>query len=124
MAKPLLVMLHPACLRLTDYAAPPYREVTITTDPPKGPHSLGATVILQCSVTPLPPEGVTYSWFASIPSTTLSSTRPNLTLTIPAYHPSQGHYYCTVYNGNSVLGVGSTTVSVRGELDKTWSHTY
>ena len=72
--------------------------------------------ILQCSVTP-PPEGVTYRWTDSIPSTYLSSTQSNLTLTIPVHHPSQGHYYCTVYNGSLVLGVGSTTISVRGELD-------
>ena len=99
------------------HAAPPYHEVTITTDPPEGPFPLGSTVILQCSVTPPPPEGVTYHWTDSIPSTSLSSTRPNLTLTIPAHHPSQGHYYCTVYNGSSVLAVGSTTIRVRGELD-------
>ena len=102
-------------LQSLPHAAPPYHEVTITTDPPEGPHPLGSTVILQCSVTPPPPEGVTYTWTDSIPSTTLSSTQPNLTLTIPARHPSQGHYYCTVYNGSLVLGVGSTTISVRGE---------
>ena len=103
----------------TAYAAPPYHEVIITTDPPNGPHSLGATVILQCRVTPPPPEGAIYSWTDSIPSTSLSSTQPNLTLTIPAHNPSQGHYYCIVSNGSSVLGVGSTTISVRSELDKT-----
>ena len=73
-------------------------------------------MILQCSVTPPPPEGVTYRWTDSIPSTYLSSTQ-NLTLTIPAHHPSQGHYYCTVYNGSLVFAVGSTTIRVRGELD-------
>ena len=99
------------------YVAPPYHEVTITTDPPEGPYSLGSTVILQCSVTPQPPEGVGYSWTDSISSTYLSSTQPNLTLTIPAHHPSHGHYYCTVYNRSLVLGVGSTTISVRGELN-------
>ena len=99
------------------YVAPPYHEVTITTDPPEGPYPLGSTVILQCSVTPPPPEGVGYSWTDSISSTSLSSTQPNLTLTIPAHHPSQGHYYCTVYNGSLVLGVGSTTIDVRGELN-------
>ena len=98
------------------YVAPPYHEVTITTYPPEGPYPLGSTVILQCSVTPPPPEGVTYRWTDSIPSTTLSST-PNLTLTIPVHHPSQGHYYCTVYNRSLVLGVGSTTIDVRGEWD-------
>ena len=102
------------------HAAPPYHEVTITTDPSEGLFPLGSTVILQCSVTPPPPEGVTYRWTDSIPSTYLSSTQ-NLILTIPAYHPSQGHYYCTVYNGSLVLGVGSTTIRVRGELD---SHVY
>ena len=104
-------------LQSLHHAAPPYHEVTITTDPPDGPYPLGSTVILQCSVTPPPPEGAIYSWTDSIPSTTLSSAQPNLTLTIPAHHPSQGHYYCTVYNGSLVLGVGSTTISVRGELD-------
>ena len=99
------------------YVAPPYHEVTTTTNPAEGSFTLCSTVIFQCSVTPTPPEGVTYSWSASIPSTYLSSTRPNLTLTIPVHHPSQGHYYCTVYNGSSVLAVGSTTISVRGELD-------
>ena len=99
------------------YVAPPYHEVTITTDPPEGPYPLGSTVILQCSVTPPPLEGVGYSWTDSISSTYLSSTQPNLTLTVPAHHPSQGHYYCTVYNGSLVLGVGTTTIDVRGELD-------
>ena len=99
------------------YVAPPYHEVTITTDPPEGPYPLGSTVTLQCSVTPPPPEGVGYSWTDSISSTYLSSTQPNLTLTIPAHHPSHGHYYCTVYNRSLVLGVGSTTISVRGELN-------
>ena len=99
------------------HAAPPYHEVTIKTDPPEGPYPLGSTVIFKCSVTPPPPEGVTYRWTDSIPSTYLSSAQPNLTLTIPAHHPSQGHYYCTVSNGSSVLGVGCTTVDVRGELD-------
>ena len=99
------------------HAAPPYHEVTITTHPPEGPYPLGSTVILQCSVTPPPPEGVTYRWTDSIPSTYLYSTQPNLTLTIPAHLPSQGHYYCTVYNGSLVLGVGSTTLRVRGEWD-------
>ena len=113
-------MLDSACHLLTAYAAPPYRVVTITTDPPKGPHSLGTTVKLQCRVTPPPPEGAIYSWTDSIPSTSLSSAQPNLTLTIPVHHPSQGDYYCTVYNGSSVLGVGSTTLTVRSELDKSY----
>ena len=104
-------------LLYTAYVAPHYHDVTITTDPPEGPYPLGSTVILQCSVTPPPSEGVTYRWTDSISSTYLSSTQPNLTLTIPAHHPSQGHYYCTVYNGSLVLGVGSTTIDVRGELD-------
>ena len=104
-------------LQSLPYAAPPYHEVTITTDPPEGPYPLGSTVILQCSVSPPPPGGVTYRWTDSIPSTYLSSTQPNLTLTIPAHHPSQGHYYCTVYNGSLVLGVRNTTIRVRGELD-------
>ena len=117
MAKPLLVViLHDACLFLAAYATPPYHEVVITTDPPDGPYPLDTTVILTCSVTPPPPEEAIYSWTDSIPSTTLSSAQPNLTLTIPAHHPSQGHYYCTVYNGSLVLGVGSTTIRVRGEL--------
>ena len=76
------------------------------------------TVILTCSVTPPSLEGAIYSWTDSNPSTTLSSAQPNLTLTIPAHHPGQGHYYCTVSNGSTVLGVGSTTISVRSELDK------
>ena len=80
-----------------------YRVVTITTDPPKGPYSLGATVKLQCRVTPPPPERAIYFWSDSIPSTTSSSTQPNLTLTIPAHHPSHGYYYCTVSKGSSVL---------------------
>ena len=67
--KLLLVMLNPACLPLTAYAAPPYCVVTITTDPPKGPHSHGATVKLQCRVTPPPPERAIYSLTDSIPST-------------------------------------------------------
>ena len=104
-------------LQCLPHAAPLYHEVTITTDPPEGPHTLGSTVILQSRVTPPPPEGVTYRWTDSISSTTLSSIRPNQTLTIPAHHPSQGHYYCTVYNGSLVLGVGSTTIRVRGELN-------
>ena len=104
-------------LHCTAYVAPPYHEVTIRTDPPEGPYLLGSAVILQCSVSPPLPEGVTYRWTDSIPSTYLSSTQPNLTLTIPVHHPSQGHYYCTVYNGSSELGVGSTTISVRSELD-------
>ena len=29
----------------------------------------------------------------------------------------QGHYYCTVYNGSLILGVGSTTIDVRSESD-------
>ena len=103
-------------LQSLPHAAPPYHEVTITTDAPEGPYPLGSTVVLQCSVTPPPPERVTYRWTDSIPSTTLSST-PNLTLTISAHHPSQGHYYCTVYNESLVLGVGSTTIDVRGEWD-------
>ena len=113
-------MLDSACLPLTAYAIPPYHVVTITTDLPEGPYSLGATVILQCRVTPPSPEGTIYSWTDSIPSTYLSSTRPNLTLTIPVHHPGQGHYYCTVYNGSSVLGIGSTTIAVRSELDKSY----
>ena len=62
-------MLHPACHHLAAYAIPPYREVIITTDPPKGPYSLGTTVKLQRRVTPPPPEGAIYSWSDSIPST-------------------------------------------------------
>ena len=117
-------MLHSACHHLAAYAIPPYCEVTITTDPPKGPYSRGATVKLQCRVTPPQQEGAIYSWTDSIPSTSLSSAQPNLTLTIPAHHPSQGHYYCTVSKGSSVLGVGRATITVRSELDKTWNHTY
>ena len=86
----------PACIPNTAYAVPPYHVVTITTDPPKGPHSLGATVILQCRVTPRLPEGAIYSWTDSIQSTILSSAQPNLTLTIPAHHSSQEDYHCTV----------------------------
>ena len=41
-----------AAVRCQSYAAPLYHEVTITTDPPEGPFSLGSTVVLQCSVTP------------------------------------------------------------------------
>ena len=118
LAKPLLVILHAACLFLAAYATPPYHEVIITTDPAEGPYPFDTTVILTCSVTPPSPEGAIYSWTDSIPSTTLSSAQPNLTLTIPAHHPGQGHYYCTVSNGSTVLGVGSTTISVRSELDK------
>ena len=99
------------------HTAPPYHEVTITTDPPEGPFPIGSTVSFQCSINPPAPEGATYSWSDSIPSTYVPSTQQlNLTITIPAHHPSQGHYYCTVSNGSSVLGVGSTTISVRSEL--------
>lgn len=73
----------------SSYAALPYCEVAITTDRPKGPYSLGATVILHHRVTPPPPEGAIYSWNDSIPSTFLSSAHPNLTITIPAHHPDR-----------------------------------
>ena len=97
----------PACLPNTAYASPPYHEVTITTDPPKGPLSLGITVILQCRVTQPLPEGAIYSWTDSIPSTILSSAQPNLTLTILAHHPSQGDYYCTVVGHSTLLSTWS-----------------
>ena len=87
----------------------------MTTDPPVGPFPIGSTVTLQCSVNPPPPEGVTYSWSTSIPSTDFNVNQPNLTITIPTKHPSKGHYYCTVSNGSIELGVGSATIDVKGE---------
>ena len=90
----------------------------MTTDPPEGPFPIGSTVILECNINPPAPKGAAYSWSGSILSTTLSSAQqPNLTLTIPVHHPSQGHYYCTVSNGSSVLGVGSATIDVKSKLD-------
>jgi len=89
----------------------------VTTDLPVGPFPIGSTMTLQCSVNPPPPEGVTYSWSTSIPSTNFYTNQPNLTITIPANHPSKGHYYCTVSNGSSEIGVGMATVNVEGELE-------
>ena len=101
---------------LPRHVAPPYHEVRVTTDPPVGPFPIGSTVTLQCSVNPPPPEGVTYSWSTSIPSTNFHANQPNLTITIPVNHPSKGHYYCTVSNRSSQLGVGSTSIDVQGGL--------
>ena len=96
--------------------APSYREVTITTDPPEGPFPIGSTVTFQCNINPPPPEGPSYSWTDSISSTYLSSNQPNYTIMVSSHHPSIGNYYCTVHNGNSVLGVGSITINVKSEL--------
>jgi len=98
------------------HAAPPYHEVTVKIDPPNSPFFIGSVVTLQCIVNPLPPQGATYSWNASLPNTYVYSTHPNMTVTIQANHPSQGHYYCNVSIGGSVLGVGSAIVEVKGEI--------
>ena len=93
------------------HAAPPYHEVIITTDPLEGPYFLGSTVILR-DPTSTRGSDLPLDWFPSFNYLVFNST-----LTIPAHHPSQGHYYFTVSNGSSVLAVGITTMSVRGELD-------
>ena len=110
-ARAIYQFCFPACI------APPYHEVRVMTDPPLGPFPIGSTVTLQCSINPPPSEGVTYSWSTSIPSTNFYINQPNLTITIPTKHPSRGHYYCTVLNGSTEIGVGSTTIDVKGKLE-------
>lgn len=109
--------MHLSVLFSGMYIAPPYHDVRVTVDPPVGPFHIGSSVTLQCSINPPPPERVTYSWSTSIPSTNFYINQPNLTITIPTKHPNRGHYYCTVSNGSTEIGVGSTSIDIKGKLE-------
>ena len=108
-------MLNCISLHLTDQV---FYDVTVTTDPPNGPFTIGSTVALYCHSNPPLPPGVTYTWRAALYSSTLYSDSPqasNATVTIGLNHPSIGHYYCVVNSGTSTLGVGKADISVQSK---------
>ena len=93
-----------------------FYDITVTTDPPNGPFTIGSTVALYCHSNPPLPPGVTYTWRAALDSSTLYSDSPqasNASVTIGLNHPSIGHYYCVVNSGTSTLGVGKADISVQ-----------
>ena len=95
-----------------------FYDVTVTTDPPNGPFTIGSTVALYCHSNPSLPPGVTYTWRAALYSSTLYSDSPqasNATVTIGLSHPSIGHYYCVVNSGTFTLGVGKADISVQSK---------
>ena len=96
-----------------------YYSVTITTSPTEGPHPIGSTFNLTCSTHPPPPDGVTYQWTSSDPlssiySPALDAYVPFALATIHPGHTKQARYFCHVYSGSDLLGVGSTVINVQG----------
>jgi len=93
--------------------------VTVFTDPPRGPHTLGSTVNLTCQVHPQPPmEEVTYQWRDYIHNTSpvvANSSLRYATLSIGTGHPQTGKYFCHVYYRNQLLATGSTVIIVQGK---------
>ena len=95
-------------------------EVTVVSDPPNGPYSIGSTVNLTCLIHPQPPgEGVTYQWrdyITYISPVVANSSLPYATLTIGRGHPHTAKYYCQVYYRSQLLASGSTVITVQGRL--------
>jgi len=93
----------------------------VTTQPSKGPFSIGSMVILQCNVDPPPPPGVMlYTWKGYENVSSIDSSLPNVSLYINASHPRRAWYHCRAHVGGVFLGVGSTVITVKGTMRGSW----
>ena len=104
--------------------ADPVCSVTVVTDPPSGPYSIGFIVNFTCLIHPqLPEEGVTYRWRDYVLYTSpvvANSSLPYATLTIGRGHPHTAKYYCQVYYRNQLLASGNTVITVQCRLYQLW----
>ena len=93
-----------------------YYSVGIAINPPDGPYPIGSELNLTCSINPAPPDvKPTYEWRSSEP---VYPVTPDDTVPIAKAHISghskQARYFCHVYSGSALLGVGSTVITVQG----------
>ena len=75
--------------------------------------------MLHCSVEPddVLSMNFMYKWKTSVPGMDIAvadSSTPDVAISIPMGHPSEGEYYCHVYSEDALVGVGSTTLQVQG----------
>lgn len=100
-------------------AAAPY-HVAVSSSPQSPVPFIVGSVKLNCSVTPLPPGPVTYSWtavpnvlYTSNPSSS-NSALPTATASISfrtARHPT---YYCHVLSNGNKVATGKLTLTIQG----------
>ena len=91
----------------------------MVTAPREGPFRLRTSVTLSCQVNPQPPGRVTFSWKSSDPNSGLpsgNSTSPTVTFSIGYEQLCFGWYFCYVYSGGTLVGVGRTLVETQGQF--------
>ena len=91
----------------------------MVTAPREGLFRLHTSVNLSCQVNPQPPGRVTYSWKTSDPNSRLpsgNSTSPTVTFRIGYEQLCFGWYFCYVYSGGTLIGVGHTLVETQGQF--------
>ena len=114
----ILICYACTCTQSCDSTAVVY-TVTVVTDPPRGPHTIGSTVNLTCLVHPQTlGEEVTYHWRDYIPNISpvaSNSSLPYATISIGTGHPHTARYFCKVYYQNQLLATGSTVINVQGK---------
>ena len=95
-------------------------EVTIQYTTGSGDDSLtiGSQLTLTCNVKASSYDltrEFTYNWSTPAPSNILSDpTSPSAIVTIPTNHETNGEYFCSVYDGETLIGVGSITLKIEG----------
>ena len=93
-------------------------NITVVTAPREGPFRLRTSVTLSCQVNPQPSGRVTFSWKSSDQNSGLpsgNSTSSNTILRINYNHLHFGWYFCYVYSGGTLVGVGRTLVETEGQ---------
>ena len=94
-----------------------YYSVAVLASPSDGPHPIGSTLNLTCSIYPLPPDDVTYKWTSSELYQSITApdiSMPVVMVTIGSGHSKEARYFCSVYSGSNLLAVGSTVITVQG----------
>ena len=79
--------------------------------------AVGSEVELSCHV-PLPYNStgeLTYVWSTSVSSPiAYDPALPVAMVTIPLNHSLEGQYFCSVYDGETLVGMGSETLTIEG----------
>ena len=88
--------------------------VSITRDPSTGPFQLNTAVSFHCSVAPVPPEPVTYSWRSADPFI-YSSIGQNYTLYIDHREQHFSWLHCEVFSNSSTVGNARTFIELQGK---------